>query len=126
MKTLTTVVSLLLLSLSAPLALANAWTPFVENMVVGQTATHRCEIVPSGFDKDWEYFTVIVHSDTGDVYGLHAKAKPGVVDLDLVRRQEPCNITAKLLKVTAHKTKRIVTADLEISRVKIPLAFKGL
>ena len=95
-----TAVSIFLFCCAPAIVLANAWTPFVENLKVGESATHSCVVVSSGFDKEWEYFTVIVHSDTGDVYGLRSRAKPGVVDLDKLNgfgAYKPCEVTAKLL-----------------------------
>ena len=117
-----TILSLfLLLALSTSSLFANAWTPFVENLEVGKTATHHCKVIPSGFDKEWEYFTVVVHSDTGMTYGLRGKAKPGVVDLDKIQGlfgSRSCKVTAKLLKREGHKSGRLVSVELEISAVE--------
>jgi len=100
-------------------AFGNSWTAFVENMKIGETAIGYCQIVPSGFDDKWEYYTFIVHSDTGSVYGVNGRAKPGVVNIEKVRERfgtKGCNVTAKLLQRKSHKTSPMVSIEVEISR----------
>ncbi|MFT5470558.1 MAG: hypothetical protein ACI8UO_005687 [Verrucomicrobiales bacterium] len=114
----------LILAISALVACqvsANSFTPFVENMEIGETATRFCNVVPSGFDEDWEYFTLIVHSDGGAVFGVRGRAKPGAVKLDPIHEAGGSiifNVTAKLLKRTFHESKNLVNIEVQIERVE--------
>ena len=108
------VISLLLIRSAA----ADAATPFLENTKIGESVTHRCAMIPTGFDKEYEYFTLVVQSDTRVTYGIKAKAKIGVVDvskeIDFGRYPE---VTAKLIKLEFHKTKPIANVEVEITKV---------
>ena len=99
-------------------AAANAATPFLEGTKVGESATHRCSIIPMGFDDEFEYFTLVVSSDTRITYGIKAKAKIGVVDVSkvVVSGRSP-SVTATLLKMDYHKTKPIANVEVEITKV---------
>ena len=101
-----------------PSAEANAATPFLEGTKVGESATHRCTIVPMGFDDEHEYFTLVVRSDTSITYGIKAKAKFGVVDISkVVESGRNPSVTAKLIKLDYHKTKPLANVEVEITKI---------
>ena len=109
----TTVISLFLIQSAA----ADAATPFLENTKIGESATHRCIVIPMGFDDEYESFTLVVQSDTRITYGIKAKAKIGVVDLSKMVSGRYPSVTATLIKKEFHRTKQIVNAEVEITEV---------